>query len=62
MNLRELMIERIHYAVTDEVLQEFFEIAPHELMELDDESFLELYEDVSTFSEWDPRVSTMTLN
>lgn len=60
MNLRELMIERIHYAVSDEVLQQYFDIHPRELMELDDESFLELYEEVS---EWqDPRVSTMTLN
>ena len=56
------MIERIHYAVTDEVLQEFFDIQPHELMELDDESFLELYEDVATFLEWDPRQRTMHLN
>lgn len=60
MMLRELMIERIQYAVSDEVLQEYFDIHPAELLTLSDEDFLELYEEVS---EWqDPRVSTMSLN
>ena len=62
MNLRELMIERIHFCVTEDVLAEYFDISPSEILTLSDEDFLELYEDVSTFSEWDPRVSTMTLN
>ena len=62
MNLRELMIERIMFCVTEEVLQEYFDITESEILTLSDEDFLELYEDVSTFNEWDPRVSTMTLN
>lgn len=60
MTLRELMIERIHYAVSEYVLETYFDISAEELSTLSDEDFLDLYEEVA---EWeDPRTSTMVLN
>ena len=49
MNLRELMTERILYAVSDEQLAEEFDISPDEIKELSDLDFLELYEEVTGF-------------
>jgi hypothetical protein len=60
MNLRELMIERIYYCVSEETLQEYFHTSEEELLTISDEDFLDLYEEVS---EWvDPRTSGMSIN
>lgn len=48
MNLRELIIERIFFAFTDEEIQEVFDIHPDEVETLSDLDLLELYEE--TFS------------
>jgi hypothetical protein len=45
MTLRELMIERILFAITEEELQEVFE----DLYTITDEEFLDLYESIFTF-------------
>ena len=49
MNLRELMTERILFAVTEEDLAENFDISPDELTNLSDLDFLEVFEEVFTF-------------
>jgi hypothetical protein len=42
--LRELMIEYILFAFSDEELMEKFMIAEHELKEISDEDLLEVYD------------------
>ena len=49
MNLRELMTERILFAVSEEDLATNFDISPDELSNLSDLDFLELFEEVFTF-------------
>ena len=49
MTLRELMIERIYFCVSEEVLQEFFHTSEEDLNTISDEDFLDLYEEVA---EW----------
>ncbi len=44
MSLRELMIEYILFAFTQEQLMEKFMIAEHELKEISDEDLLEVYD------------------
>lgn len=46
MNLRELIIERILYAVADEELESNFNITVNELDELSDLDLFELFEEV----------------
>lgn len=46
MNLRELIIARIQYAVTDEELMEEFMVDADQLDELSDVDLFELFEDV----------------
>ena len=43
--LRELMVERIFFAFTDEELQEMFDVHPNEVETLSDLDLLELYEE-----------------
>ena len=43
--LRELMVERIFFAFTDEELQEMFDVHPDEVETLSDLDLLELYEE-----------------
>ena len=60
MTLRELMIERIYFCVSEETLEELFHTSEEELLSMSDEDFLDLYEEVA---EWeDPRTSGMHLN
>ena len=47
--LRELIIERIFFAFTDEELQDVFDIHPDEVELLDDLDLLELYEETVPF-------------
>ena len=47
--LRELLIERIFFAFTDEELQDVFDIHPDEVELLDDLDLLELYEETFTY-------------
>ena len=49
MNLRQLMTERILYAVTEEELAEEFDISTDEIQNLSDLDFLELFEEVTGF-------------
>lgn len=49
MNLREMIIERIHYAVDEYTLREEFSLETKEVAELSDLDLLELYEDVVGF-------------
>ena len=49
MNLRQLMTERILYAVSEEQLAEEFDISPDEIQNLSDLDFLELFEEVTGF-------------
>ena len=49
MNLRQLMTERILYAVSEEQLAEEFDISPDEIQTLGDLDFLELFEEVTGF-------------
>ena len=49
MTLRELMIERIYFAVTEETLQEEFHTSEEELKTMSDEDFLDLYDELFTF-------------
>ena len=46
MNLRDLIIERILYATTDEQLESMFDISEDEMTTLSDLDLLELYEEV----------------
>lgn len=45
MTLRELMIERILYAIDDETLRDVYNLSDEELMELSDIDLFELFED-----------------
>ena len=49
MNLREMMTERILFAVDEDVLTKEFDISPDEISTLSDLDFLELYEEVNGF-------------
>jgi hypothetical protein len=49
MNLREMMTERILFAVDEVILATEFDISPDEIAELSDLDFLELYEEVNGF-------------
>lgn len=49
MNLREMIVERIHYAVDEDTLREEFTLEVDEVAELSDVDLLELYEDVVIF-------------
>lgn len=49
MNLRELMTERILFAMSEEELADNFDISPNELSNLSDLDFLELFEEIFTF-------------
>ena len=50
MNLREMMVERIHYAVDEDTLSEEFSLTVDEVAELSDLDLLELFEDVVGFA------------
>ena len=50
MNLRELIVERILYAVDEETLSEEFSLTVDEVSELSDLDLLELFEDVVGFA------------
>lgn len=49
MSLRELMMQRILYAVPGEELENNFDISYVEVTNLSDEDFLELFEEIFTF-------------
>lgn len=51
MTLRELIVERIHYAVSEDELREEFMVEPGELMQLADVDLFELFEDVLLYVE-----------
>jgi hypothetical protein len=44
MNLRELMIEYILFAFTEEQLMQFYQVTEEELPELADQDLLEIYD------------------
>jgi hypothetical protein len=46
MTLREMMIERIYMAMTEEDLQEGFDTCEDELRTMPDDEFLDLYEEI----------------
>ena len=50
MNLREMMTDRILFAVDEDILATKFNISPDEIAELSDLDFLELYEEVNGFT------------
>lgn len=49
MTLRELMIERILFAMNDEELQEEFRTSEEELKTMSDEDFLDIYDELFMF-------------
>lgn len=49
MNLRELMMERILFCVTEETLISEFNISTEEIASLSDLDFLELFETICGF-------------
>ena len=49
MSLRELMMQRILYALTGADLESNFDISYVEVTNLSDEDFLELFEEIFTF-------------
>lgn len=49
MTLRELMIERIMFAVTPGILQEQFDASEEELRSMSDTDFLDLYDELFMF-------------
>jgi hypothetical protein len=49
MTLREMMTERILFAVDEVILATEFDISPDEVSTLSDLDFLELYEEVNGF-------------
>jgi hypothetical protein len=49
MTLRELMIERILFAMNDEELQEEFHTSEEELKTMSDEDFLDIYDELFMF-------------
>jgi hypothetical protein len=50
MNLREMMTERILFAVGEDTLAEEFNLSPDEIATLSDLDFLELFEQVTGFN------------
>ena len=46
MTLRELMIERILFNMTEEDLQDIYDITVKDLQECSDEDFLDTYEEI----------------
>lgn len=46
MNLRQLLIERVLYAVDDYTLMKYYAMTEHDLQNLSDLDLLELYEEV----------------
>lgn len=49
MSLREMMVERVLFSVSDEELMEEFMLSEEEVSELSDCDLLELYEDVMEY-------------
>ena len=47
MNLRELLIERIMYAIDEDILMDVYDISEQKLLLISDEELLEIYEDVT---------------
>lgn len=47
LNLRELMIERILFNVSEEDLYDMYEITLQDLQECSDEEFLETYDEIT---------------
>jgi hypothetical protein len=50
MNLREMMTERVLFAVGESILATEFDISPDEIVTLSDLDFLELFEQVTGFN------------
>jgi hypothetical protein len=50
MNLREMMTERVLFAVDEDALATEFSISPDEIATLSDLDFLELFEQVTGFN------------
>jgi hypothetical protein len=50
MNLREMMTERVLFAVDEDILATEFSISPDEIATLSDLDFLELFEQVTGFN------------
>jgi hypothetical protein len=50
MNLREMMTERVLFAVDEDTLATEFSISPDEIATLSDLDFLELFEQVTGFN------------
>lgn len=46
MSLREMMVERVLFSVSDEELRDEFHLSEDDLLELSDVDLLELYESV----------------
>jgi len=64
MNLRELMIERIMYAIEEENLMEVYDLSEKDLPTIPDEDLLEIYEDTAVMMQCDHmfnRSGNMTL-
>lgn len=51
MTLRELLIERIHYAMDEEELLELYSVHGDELEDLSDVDLFEIYEEVTIVRE-----------
>ena len=51
MNLRELLIERIMYAIDEDILMEVYEISEQKLLLISDEELLEIYEETVIMEE-----------
>ena len=49
MTLRELMIERIYMALSEEEVQELHLADEEDLKTISDEDFLEIYEEIFTY-------------
>lgn len=47
MTLRQILIERIHYAITEEELAELYSVHGDELEDLSDVDLFEIYEEVN---------------
>ena len=47
MTLRELMIERILFNMTEEDLQDIYDITVKDLQECSDEDFLDTYDEIT---------------
>lgn len=51
MNLREILIERIHFAMDEENLAELYSVHGDELEDLSDVDLFEIYEEVNLVRE-----------